>query len=131
MAATAQAAETDVKTMSTIRVEDDEDQGTAQAGYRSERAGQIGPLGDVSIEDAPFSIAVVPHELIENLQATKPDDLFKIHPATQLPSPQSRFFTGVTVRGFGLASTKRIDNIPSTSSYVNVDLEDKERVEIL
>jgi iron complex outermembrane receptor protein len=130
-AATAQAAETETKTMSTIRVEEDEEQGTAVAGYRSKRAEQIGPLGEISIEDAPFSIAVVPHELIENLQATKPDDLFKIHPATQLSSPQSRFFTGVTVRGFGLASTKRIDNVPSTSSYVNVDLEDKERVEIL
>lgn len=133
-AATAQAAENaanDVKTMSTIRVEDSEEQGTAAAGYRSERAEQIGPLGNMSIQDAPFSISVMPAELIENLQATSPDDLFKINPVTQLNNPSSRFFSGVNVRGFSLASTKRIDNIPSTSSYVNVDMEDKERMEIL
>lgn len=132
-AASTHAAENagDVKTLSTIRVEDMEDEGTAAAGYRSERAEQIGPLGNLSIQDAPFSISVIPAELIENLQATTPDDLFKIHPATQLNNPSSRFFSGVNVRGFSLASSKRVDNIPSTSSYVNIDMEDKERMEIL
>lgn len=94
-------------------------------------ATQVGPLGKIELIDTPFSISVMSRELIDNLQAVAPDDLFRVNPVTQLNNPQTRFFSSVNMRGFSSASTKRIDGIPSTSSYVNVDLEDKERVEII
>jgi len=103
----------------------------AAGGYKASTARQLGVLGDVKVLDAPFSINVVPRELIENLQASKPDDVFRYNPVAQLSTPQSRFFSGLTLRGFSVGSTKRIDGVPSTTSYVNVDLEDKERIEII
>lgn len=99
--------------------------------YAPTSASQIGPLGKVELIDTPFSINVISRELIENLQAVAPDDLYRVNPVTQLSTPQTRFFTAVTMRGFSSASTKRIDGIPSTSTFMNVDLEDKERVEVI
>lgn len=101
------------------------------APYAATDAAQVGPLGSRALLDTPFSISVMSGALIENLQAVVPDDLFKVNPVTQLSTPQSRFFSAATLRGFSLGSTKRIDCIPSSNTYVNVDLEDKERVEIL
>lgn len=107
-----------------------EREGAAQ-GYRPGKVRQLGPLGDVDLLDTPFSISVTPRELIENLQASKPEDVFRYNPVVQVTGPQSRFFTSLTLRGFGVGSTRRIDGIPNTTSYVNLDLEDKERVEVL
>lgn len=107
-----------------------EREGAAQ-GYRPGKVRQLGPLGDVDLLDTPFSISVTPRELIENLQASKPEDVFRYNPVVQVTGPQSRFFTSLTLRGFSVGSTRRIDGIPNTTSYVNLDLEDKERVEVL
>ncbi len=108
-----------------------ETDGTAAQGYRVETIRQLGPLGEATLLDTPFSLNVISEDLIKNVQASKPDDVFRINPVIQLTTPQSRFFTGVTLRGFSQGSTKRIDGIPSTTSYVNVDIEDKERIEVI
>ena len=113
-----------------VREKAGERDGAAQ-GYRPTQVRQLGPLGDVPLLDAPFSINVMPRELLQNLQASKPDDAFRYNPVVQMQGPQSRFFTSLTMRGFNVGSTKRIDGVPSTTSYVNVDLEDKERIEVL
>lgn len=107
-----------------------EREGAAQ-GYRPGSVRQLGPLGDVDLLDTPYSINVTPRELVENLQASKPEDVFRYNPVVQVTAPQSRFFTSLTMRGFNIGSTRRIDGIPNTTSYTNVDLEDKERVEVL
>lgn len=106
-------------------------EGRAVEGYRPSAARQVGPLGERQLKDTPYAISVVPRELIDNLQATRPDDVFRLNPVTQLNSPQTRFFTGVTMRGFSVGSTKRIDGLPSGTTYVNTDLEDKESIEVL
>ena len=112
------------------RVPDLRQDGSAASGYRARTAAQIGPLDARPLLDTPYSVHVVPQALMENLQATKPDDVLRINPVTQLTTPQSRFFTGVTVRGFNLGATKRIDGMPNTN-MVSVDMEDKERLEVL
>jgi iron complex outermembrane recepter protein len=106
-----------------------QDQGSAREGYRSDSA-VVGPVGEMPLQDAPYSINVVPRELIENLQATTPDAVFKVNPVTQLNSPQSRFFTGVTIRGFDVTSAKLVDGVPN-SNMLSVDMEDKERIDVL
>lgn len=106
-------------------------EGDADRGYRSSTASQVGALGAKPLQDTPFSISIVSSELLENLQATKADDYIKINPVMQLNNPQSRFFSGVTLRGFGVGSSRRTDGVPSNNNYINVDLEDKERVEVL
>ncbi|RRS03337.1 TonB-dependent siderophore receptor [Aquabacterium soli] len=105
-------------------------EGDAGRGYRSSTASQVGALGAKSLQDTPFSINVISRELIENVQATKPDDVIKINPVIQLNNPQSRFFSGVTMRGFSVGSNKRIDGQPN-ANMISVDMEDKERVEVL
>jgi iron complex outermembrane receptor protein len=105
--------------------------GTAKQGYKVETIRQLGPLGEVDVLNTPFSLTVISSEMMENVQASKPDDVFKMIPVLQLNNPQTRFFTGAHLRGFSVASTKRLDGLPSTSSYVNVDIEDKDRIEII
>ncbi|MDF3057050.1 MAG: TonB-dependent siderophore receptor [Rariglobus sp.] len=106
---------------------------SAQTGarYVPDTATQVGPLGAKDLLDTPFSINVITNDLIRNTQAATADDIFKLSPVVQFTSPQSRFFPAATLRGFSTNSTKRIDGIPSSESYVNVDLEDKESVEII
>lgn len=103
----------------------------ARQGYRASQVRQLGPLADVPLLDTPFSVNVTPNELLQNLQASKPDDAFRYNPVVQLSGPQSRFFTSLSMRGFSVGSTKRIDGVPSTTTYANTDLEDKERIEVL
>lgn len=103
----------------------------SEEGYSPVAATQVGPLGARDLLDTPFAIGVVPSDLIRNTQAVTPDDIFKLNPVTQLNTPHTRFFTGVNMRGFSSASTKRIDGVPSTSSFLPVDVEDKESIEII
>lgn len=129
LAATAQAQQA----LPEVKIQEaaSERDGAAAQGYRPTQVRQIGPLADLPLLDTPFSVNVTTSELLQNLQASKPDDAFRYNPVVQLQGPQSRFFTSVAMRGFSVGSTKRIDGVPSTTTYVNTDLEDKERIEVL
>lgn len=61
--------------------------GSAEAGYRTEAVKNVGALGGMALKDAPYSISVVPRELLQNIQATSMDQVFKLNPATQFTSP--------------------------------------------
>lgn len=128
LAATAQAQQT----LPEVKIQEaaSERDGAAQ-GYRPAQVRQLGPLADLPLLDTPFSVNVTTSELLQNLEASKPDDAFRYNPVVQLQGPQSRFFTSVAMRGFSVGSSKRIDGVPSTTTYVNTDLEDKERIEVL
>lgn len=128
--AVAQDAANSEQALPEIKVKAASTEGSAAAGYQSRTASQVGPLGAKPLLDTPFSINVVSQELIQNLQASKPDDIIKINPVLQLNNPQTRFFSGVSMRGFGMGSNKRVDGQPN-SNMISVDMEDKERVEVL
>lgn len=104
---------------------------TRLAPYASQTVSSVGPLAARDLLDAPLSINVISADLLRNAQVTSPDDVFKLSPVAQLSSPQSRFFTGVNLRGFNIGSTRRVDGVPSTATYLPLDMEDKERVEII
>lgn len=129
LAATAQAQQA----LPEVKIQEaaSERDGAAAQGYRPTQVRQLGPLADLPLLDTPFSVNVTTSELLQNLQASKPDDAFRYNPVVQLQGPQSRFFTSIAMRGFSVGSTKRIDGVPSTTTYVNTDLEDKERIEVL
>lgn len=116
----------DVVKLSQLTVEESQTR-----SYASTAITQLGPLGAKALLDTPYSLNVVDSNLIENLQATVPDDVFKINPLTQITTPSSRFFTALTMRGFSTGSTRRIDGIPNTNPYNTVDIEDKERIEVI
>jgi iron complex outermembrane receptor protein len=103
-------------------------EGAAETGYRAKSVSQLGVLGAKAIEDTPFSINVVPPELIENRMATAADQIFRINPVAQLETPRSRFYSGAVLRGFSVGWNSQIDGMLNGN---NADVEDKERIEIV
>ena len=115
--------------------------GSAAAGYRVKDSTAAGPIwGDLPVQDTPYSISIVPAPLIENLQATTPDDLYKVIPQITnfTPSQNQSAQTSFTVRGYrinpwtnnglGMAYDGLQGGVGGTNG---ITLEDKERVEML
>ncbi|WP_246683840.1 TonB-dependent receptor [Labrys sp. KNU-23] len=104
--------------------------GLAKDGYRASTISSLGPLGQTSIKDTPFSVSVVPRELIQNIQAQSPDDIFRISPTTRIQTPQgSGWSPMVNMRGFTTYDTAE-DGLRHSFSHAT-SLEDKERIEVL
>lgn len=105
-------------------------EGRAQDGYRAKTVSSVGPLGPMALKDAPFSISVAPKELIENIQAQSPDDVFKVIPNVRTTVPQITGWSPmVNIRGFSTYDTAE-DGLRRSYSHAT-NLEDKERIEIL
>jgi len=105
-------------------------EGKAADGYKVKSVSAIGALGRRTLLDTPFSVSVVPQELIQNTMALTPDDVFKLNPFTRSIAPQGAGWTPVaTIRGF-TTSERAEDGLRRATNFAQV-LEDKERVEIL
>jgi len=104
--------------------------GTAADGYRAKTVSSLGPLGSMNLQDTPFSMSVVPRELMQNIQAQSPDDIYKLNPSTRTSTPQITSWSPlVSIRGFE-GSNIAEDGLRRVYNHAAV-LEDKERVEIL
>ncbi|WP_244595765.1 TonB-dependent receptor [Bosea lathyri] len=104
--------------------------GLAKDGYRVSTISSLGPLGPVALKDTPFSVSVAPRELIQNIQAQSPDDVFKVNPYTRTQTPQaSGWAPMVNMRGFTTYDTAE-DGLRRSYSHAT-SLEDKERVEVM
>lgn len=104
--------------------------GSAAAGYRVQSATTTGPWGDLPLQDTPYSINVVPSALIENVQATQPDQILRMNPVVQLQQPTS--FNGratFNIRGF-TQSTFDEDGMLTSNGW-GIAMEEYERVEVL
>src|SRR5208337_5650229 len=64
-------------------------EGSAEAGYKVENTTTTGPWGQMKHQDTPYSISVIPQELIENVVAADPDQLLKMNPLTQFSNLSS------------------------------------------
>ena len=104
-------------------------EGSAEVGYKVENVTITGPWGEMKLQDTPYSILVMPSEMIENTVASDPYQLFKMNPLTQ-----SGYLTTlndlpvVWIRGFEQQNPLR-DGIPIYFGY-GISLEDTERVEV-
>ncbi len=114
--------------------------GSAAAGYRVKETTAAGPIwGDLPLQDAPYSITVVPSAFIENLQAYQPEDVWKVIPQiTNNNTQQNR--TGnpfAYVRGFSITQFTNGSGVVydgllgGAGGEFNTVMEDKERVELL
>lgn len=104
--------------------------GLARDGYRSNTVSSLGPLGSMALKDTPFSISVMPRELIQNIQAQSPDDVFKINPYTRTMTPQNSGWSPMVIlRGFRTYDSAE-DGLRRSYSHAT-SLEDKERIEVL
>ncbi|MGE4430828.1 MAG: TonB-dependent siderophore receptor [Sphingobium sp.] len=105
-------------------------EGTASEGYRVKTLSSVGPLGAMEILDTPYSVSVTPRELIQNIQAQSPDDIFKINPYTRTMTAQiTGWVPMVSIRGF--QTYDRAEDGLRRSTHHAAVIEDKERVEVL
>lgn len=105
-------------------------EGTAADGYRAKTISSVGALGRMSLQDTPFSMSVVSRELMQNIQAQSPDDVYKLNPSTRTTTPQiTSWSPAVNIRGFDGYNTAE-DGLRRAYNHAAV-LEDKERVEVL
>ncbi|MGF7153540.1 TonB-dependent receptor [Novosphingobium gossypii] len=116
-AANAQAADAEIIVNGVLPAQDDT--------YRTRKV-EVGPLGEKSRLDTPFSVSVVPVNLAENQQLQNVRELFRYIPSVQGENirPQSRGMQG------GVVQNTRIDglNIAATTDYA---IEQFDRVEVL
>lgn len=107
-------------------------QGTAEEGYRVSNVSGVGLWDERSLRDTPYSIIVVPSDLIENINAQNMGQIFKMNPLTQEPTILNHNGVPlVTMRGFQSASPV-YDGIPMASSNGSaVSVIEIDRVEIL
>lgn len=104
--------------------------GSVQDGYVTERISAVGPWEGRDLQDTPYSITVASSALIENVQATTPDQIFRLNPTTQLSWPQSQNDTPyVFMRGFLNAVPAR-NGLPGSIGH-GTSMEDVERIEML
>ena len=105
-------------------------EGSVEAGYRVDTVKNIGPWPDMSLQDTPYSINIMSKELIENLQITNINDLWKYNPYAELYIPQSRQGNNFNLRGIYNNRVTQ-DGLPGAGTFNGIALEDKERVEVM
>jgi len=105
--------------------------GSTEMGYVTEKVSQVGPWQGRTLQDTPYSMTVYSEELMENLQATTPDQVFRMNPTTQLVRPQhENNQPRVMMRGFTVQNSYR-DGVPDDQYNHTSTTEDAERIEIL
>lgn len=117
-----------------ISVNESYKNGTAENGYLSEDITGVGLWGKRSLQDTPYSMSVIPQELIENVQAKDMNQIFKMNPTTQ---ETGQMLTGlgdaqwVTIRGFEV-NNPIINGIPYSTKWASTPMmQDIEKVEII
>jgi iron complex outermembrane receptor protein len=105
--------------------------GTAADGYRSRKVSQVGPWQGRELDDLPYSMTVLPAELLENVRGATVDQIFRINPTTQIGRLQvDNNQPNVLMRGFNNQSFYR-DGLAGSRYNHDVGLENTERVEVL
>ena len=107
-------------------------EGSAEVGYKVENTTTTGPWGQMALQDTPYSIMVMPSELIENLQAPSVDMLYRINPLIQPWTPSGRStISNIILRGFSQSDVNARAEDGIHAQLYDTSLEDKERVEVL
>ena len=74
-------------------------QGSAEEAYRINAVNSLGPLGTGKLQDIPNSIAILPADLIENVQATSIKEALKYIPLAQFQEQQGSEVLRPATRG--------------------------------
>jgi len=118
----------------TTRLNEIEVVSKSKEGYVVKDVKGIGIWGERSIQDTPYSISIIPNELIENAIAKDMDQIFKMNPTTQEQATIANESIGgayVTIRGFEV-SNPIINGIPSTSRIASIPMmQDIQSIEII
>ncbi|MFV7789414.1 TonB-dependent siderophore receptor [Aliarcobacter lanthieri] len=104
--------------------------GSAESGYLTDNITGVGLWGKRSLQDTPYSMTVIPQELIENVQANDMAQIFKMNPLTQDGGDQSGGNYKTVIRGFD-SNNAVINGMPLADFYSFTTMEDLERVETI
>ncbi len=106
--------------------------GSAESGYRYDDA-SVGPLGDVPLRDAPYSINVTSGEMIRNRAAHTEYEALKTNPAVSSLMETSGYssLSRIMIRGFTAADQSDLRDGLVDRSFTFVPLDNVERVEVL
>ncbi|MFY4783115.1 TonB-dependent siderophore receptor [Aliarcobacter butzleri] len=113
-----------------ISVNESYKNGTAENGYLSEDITGVGLWGKRSLQDTPYSMTVIPQELIENVQANDMAQIFKMNPLTQDGGDNTSGNYYSVIRGFS-SNNAVINGMPLANWYSFTTMEDLERVETI
>ena len=123
-----------VMTLATAVVQsDDLKDGSAEDGYLVDEISAVGPWQGRTLQQTPYSINVVSESLIQNLQATSPDQVYKMNPVMQLGFLQkANGYSAPTMRGFQ-SDTVASNGITSEKwNYANdIVMEQTAQIEVL
>ncbi len=108
------------------------ERGTAAGDYRVDTLNSLGPLGSTKILDAPYSIGVLPHDLIENSQAKNFKDVSKYLPLVSYQEQQGPQILRPQTRGMqgGNFQNSRMDGMSMYITVANA-LEQFQQIEVL
>ena len=114
-----------------ISVNDSYKSGSAENGYVVKELKQVGPWGEKSLQDTPYSMTVMPQELIENSIAGDMDQIYKMNPIIQNGATTSVYGTPYAAfRGFH-SQVGIMDGLRLSSTSTGIAMEELERVEII
>jgi iron complex outermembrane recepter protein len=105
--------------------------GSAGDGYRVDKV-SVGPLGESSGKETPYSISTVSGDMIENTMATNTTEALKYLPTVQSNTGGSQITPYFTIRGFSASTwtyNMALDGMRSFDVYQ--PMEDKERIDVL
>lgn len=106
-------------------------QGTAEEGYRVSNISGAGPWGERSLQDTPYSMSIVPSDLIQNAFITDMDQIAKVNPVVQLNRSSGHDDTQFPViRGFSNFALI-MDGMRLSAPVQGISLEEVERVGVL
>lgn len=119
--------------LDTIEVSENENSksGSSENGYVVKELKQVGPWGEKSLQDTPYSMTVMPQELIENSISGDMDQVYKMNPIIQNSAPTSVYGTPYAAfRGFH-SQVGIMDGLRLSSTSTGIAMEELERVEII
>ncbi|WP_171257521.1 TonB-dependent siderophore receptor [Acinetobacter qingfengensis] len=125
------SANKSVSQLPAITVQAINQDGSAENGYVTKRLKQVGPWGEKSLQDTPYSMSVMSSDLIENAIAGDMDQIIKMNPVVKLSAPNTVYGTPYAVfRGFHTQSGI-IDGLRLSSTSTGIAMEELDRVELM
>ncbi|RBQ27030.1 TonB-dependent receptor [Arcobacter sp. CECT 9188] len=105
--------------------------GSAENGYLVKELKQVGPWGEKSLQDTPYSMTVISEDLISNIVTGDIDQLYKMNPLIgSLNSVKVWKTAYASYRGFSNDKVL-LDGISFSSPLYNISPEEMERIEFI
>jgi iron complex outermembrane receptor protein len=104
--------------------------GTAASGYKVDAARNLGLWDAKDVVEIPYTLSILSSELIDNIMATNPQQLYRINPTTNAGSFELNANNYFYTRGF-VGNYAYVDGIPNNNISYGLNLEEFDNVVVL